>query len=104
MRHTPDALIPFYIGSIVLASATALNAAPVYKSTDAKGNVSYSSTPSNKAQNVEQIPVPKSSSNGDAQDTDPEVERIKNKANELECERLAREKQIKEAKQQEQTK
>ena len=103
MRQASHALFLFWVICIFLVSASALNAAPVYKSTDEEGNVSYSSTPSNKAQKVEEVSVPKSSSEG-AQDTDPEIERIKNKANELERERLAREKQIKEAKQKEQAK
>ena len=81
-------------GVILLVFTAANYAAPVFKSTDEQGNVTYSSTPSNKAQQVEEIAVPKSSSGGSSENPDESVEQIKNKANELERERLEREKQI----------
>ncbi|WP_455202156.1 DUF4124 domain-containing protein [Kaarinaea lacus] len=72
--------------------------APVYKSKDAEGNVTYSSEPPEDATKVKEVAVPTSpSSGGDS------VDDIQKKADALEEENLAREKEIKENKESKQT-
>jgi len=76
-----------------------VQAAPVYKSTDADGNVTYSSVPPPASEQVQEVAVPKSASDS-AASVGESVEDIKKKANALERENVAREKEIQNQKQQ----
>jgi len=89
------ALVCVLIGVALISWA---HAAPVYKSTDADGNVTYSSVPPSASEKVQEVAVPKSSSDS-AASAGESVEDIKKKANALERENAAREKEIQNKKQ-----
>ncbi|WP_455206749.1 DUF4124 domain-containing protein [Kaarinaea lacus] len=74
-------------------------AAPVYKSKDAEGNITYSSEPPPQAQQVEEVAVPKNPPSS-AESAGSSVDEIRQKANALEQENAAREKEIQKQKQQ----
>ena len=80
-----------------------ISAAPVYKSKDAEGNITYSSEPPPQAQQVEEVAVPKSPP-GSADSSGSSVDEIKQKANALEQENAVREKEIQKLKQQQKPK
>lgn len=82
---------------VMLITFQGLNAAPVYKSKDSDGNVTYSSEPPEEATQVKEVAVPKSSSGTGASDNT--VDEIKKKADALASENRAREKEIKKNKQ-----
>lgn len=65
-------------------------AQPVYKSVDKEGNVTYSSTPPEDAQHVEETGVVSQPSDPNA-DTSGDIERVKQTAEQLESDRKARE-------------
>jgi Sec-independent protein translocase protein TatA len=75
-----------------------VQAAPVFKSTDDDGNVTYSSVPPPASEKVQEVVVPKSATDS-AASAGESVEDIKKKANELERENAARDKEIQNKKQ-----
>lgn len=72
-------------------------AAPVYKSTDAEGNVTYSSEPPPEAEKVQEVAVPKSPPS-DAGSDESSIDEIKQKADALGRENAVREKEIQQQK------
>lgn len=89
----------FLLLSLALVYSQGIFGAPVYKSKDAEGNTTYSSEPPEDATKVKEVAVPSSpSSSGDS------VEDIQKKADALEKENLAREKENKKNKESSQTK
>jgi hypothetical protein len=78
-------------------------AAPVYKSTDAEGNVTYSSEPPPESKQVQEVAVPKDSP-ASADEGGDSVDAIRQKADALQQENTAREKEIQKKKQEQETK
>ncbi|WP_455222584.1 DUF4124 domain-containing protein [Kaarinaea lacus] len=93
----------FILFVLVILNMPWLSAAPVYKSTDSQGNVTYSSEPPPEAEKVQEVAVPKDSPANSATGGDS-IGEIKKKADELERENMVREKEIQKNKQQQETK
>ena len=91
--------LPFLVLLSVAVYSQGSIGAPVYKSKDAEGNITYSSEPPEDATKVKEVAVPSSSSTGG-----DSVEDIQKKADALEKENLAREKENKKNKERSQTK
>ena len=88
-----------FLLTLVLFYSQGALGAPVYKSKDAEGNVTYSSEPPEDATKVKEMAVSNNpTSSGDS------VEDIKKKADALEKENIARENEIKKNKESNQTK
>jgi hypothetical protein len=79
-----------FVFSVFLIMAPTIWAQPVYKSVDKEGNITYSSTPPEDAQHVEDTGIVSSPSDPNA-GADDDIERVKRAADELERDRKARE-------------
>lgn len=92
--------LPLLLYTVVLQLAPFAEATPIYKSTDAEGNVTYSSKPPGDAVTIEKITLTPDYDVTPSADNTVNIEAIKQTADQLEKERKQREKERKEAQQQ----
>ena len=103
MPKSTSVFYQFPVLLLLILHASWVASAPVYKSKDAEGNVTYSSEPPPEAEQVQEVAVPKSPPSG-AESNESSIDEIKQKADALGRENAAREKEIQNQKQQQETK